>query len=74
MDTERQTGEQPTTNTALQQPPQAAKGNGAAAPERLERIDLATLKDMSVSALTKDRKSTRLNSSHIQKSRMPSSA
>ena len=33
-----------------QQPP---KGNGAAPPEKIERIELATLKDMSVGALTK---------------------
>ena len=33
-------------------------------------VDLAAMRD----AIAKDRKSTRLNSSHIQKSRMPSSA
>ena len=36
-----------------QQPPPAAKANGGTAPEKIERIDLATLKDMSVGALTK---------------------
>ena len=34
----------------------------------------ARLKKMSIRELIEDRKSTRLNSSHIQKSRMPSSA
>ena len=48
METDGQTGEQ--QKPAQQQP---AKGNGAAAPEKIERIDLATLKDMSVGALTK---------------------
>src|SRR6187401_1811733 len=57
-----QTGEQPATpaKEPAQQPQPAAKGNGAvavekgvAAPEKIERIDLATLKDMSVGALTK---------------------
>ena len=51
METDRQAGEQPQTSTPAQQPP---KGNGAAEPpEKIERIDLATLKDMSVGALTK---------------------
>src|SRR5207342_1684040 len=35
------------------QQPQAPKGNGAAPPEKIERIDLATLKDMSVTELTR---------------------
>jgi transcription termination factor Rho len=48
VETDGQTGEQ--QKPAQQQP---AKGNGAAAPEKIERIDLATLKDMSVGALTK---------------------
>jgi transcription termination factor Rho len=48
VETDRQAGEQP------QAPPaQPAKGNGAAPAEKIERIDLATLKDMSVGALTK---------------------
>ena len=48
--------------------------------ENLTAPDLArTLEDVGVAAIfvhgrTRDRKSTRLNSSHIQKSRMPSSA
>ena len=64
MDTDRQDGEQPQqaqpAGPGAQQPPAVAKGSGgtalekgAAAPEKLERIDLATLKDMSVGALTK---------------------
>ena len=62
METDGQTGEQPKPATpAGEQPaPQQAKGNGAAppekgavAPEKIERIELATLKDMSVGALTK---------------------
>ena len=36
--------------------------------------DLDRITDALVYSLLKDRKSTRLNSSHIQKSRMPSSA
>ena len=36
-----------------QQGPGGNAGNGGAAPEKIERIDLATLKDMSVGALTK---------------------
>ena len=52
METDRQAGEQPQAATAqATQPP--PKGNGAAQPEKIERIDLATLKDMSVGALTK---------------------
>ena len=52
VETERQAGEQPQDGTAAQpQPP--AKGNGATAPEKIDRIDLATLKDMSIGALTK---------------------
>ena len=46
-------------------------------PEFVGRLPvIATLEDLDVEALIKilDRKSTRLNSSHIQKSRMPSSA
>jgi transcription termination factor Rho len=64
VDTDRPAGEQqqqPPTPTAPQpQSQQSPKGNGvavqdksAAPPERIERIDLATLKDMSVGALTK---------------------
>ena len=64
MDTDRPTGEQPqqppTPTTPQQQSQPSPKGNGAGAqdkgaapPERIERIDLATLKDMSVGALTK---------------------
>ncbi|HEY7170040.1 MAG TPA: transcription termination factor Rho [Vicinamibacterales bacterium] len=55
METDRQTGEQPQAATPQQgQPSQpAAKGGNGAAPEKIERIDLATLKDMSVGALTK---------------------
>jgi len=65
VDPDRQTGEQPQPQQTQQQPQPAAKGNGAvalekgvaapekAAPEKIERIDLATLKDMSVGALTK---------------------
>ncbi len=62
METDRQAGEQPTAVTTTQQ--QGTKGSGAAPadpstalkvdkPEKIERIDLATLKDMSVAALTK---------------------
>ena len=64
MDTDRQAGEQPQPNQ--QQPQQAPKGNGAAPadkaertdkaaapPEKIEKIELSTLKDMSVGALTK---------------------
>ena len=39
-----------------------------------ESKDLATISRIGNNLLKKDRKSTRLNSSHIQKSRMPSSA
>ena len=60
MESDRTAGEQPQpANPAQPQqqqpppPPQAPKGNGAAPPEKIERIDLATLKDMSVGALTK---------------------
>jgi len=64
VDTDRPTGEQPqqppTPTTPQQQSQPSPKGNGAGAqdkgaapPERIERIDLATLKDMSVGALTK---------------------
>jgi transcription termination factor Rho len=62
VETDRQTGEQQQTEEARprqgQQPQskqpaqQAPRGNGAAPSERIERIDLATLKEMSVSALT----------------------
>jgi hypothetical protein len=55
VDTDRQAGEQPQPQQG-QQPqgaPPPPKANGAAAPEKIERIDLATLKDMSVGALTK---------------------
>src|SRR6187401_3103919 len=57
-----QTGEQPATpaKEPAQPQQQAAKGNGAVpaggdkgGPEKIERIELATLKDMSVGALTK---------------------
>ncbi len=62
METDRQAGEQPTAVANAQQP--QGKGNGQAPadapapprgekPEKIERIDLATLKDMSVGALTK---------------------
>ena len=42
----------------------------------IARAPNATLADMqkAIAAARRDRKSTRLNSSHIQKSRMPSSA
>ena len=42
-------------------------------PEKLNALTTA-LCDEVIAALRTDRKSTRLNSSHIQKSRMPSSA
>jgi len=54
VETDRQAGEQPAAVTTTQQ--QDTKGSGAAPaekPEKIERIDLATLKDMSVAALTK---------------------
>ena len=45
------------------------------APCRLAELQrLATLARLSDTDMVRDRKSTRLNSSHIQKSRMPSSA
>src|SRR5262249_49996229 len=57
VETDRQTGEQPQTATSAQPAQPAPRGNGGApqdkAPEKIERIDLATLKDMSVGALTK---------------------
>ena len=43
-----------------------------AATEQAQPALIATLRDMVM--IESDRKSTRLNSSHIQKSRMPSSA
>ena len=53
----------------------------AAAPSGEEAIELyrrhrpdVTLMDLQLPVMSGDRKSTRLNSSHIQKSRMPSSA
>jgi transcription termination factor Rho len=57
VETDRQTGEPSEPEKTPQ--PQPPRGNGAAgpperpAPEKIERIDLATLKDMSVGALTK---------------------
>jgi transcription termination factor Rho len=51
VDTDRQTEERQPPQTPPQ--PAAPKSNGAAGPEKLERIELATLKDMSVGALTK---------------------
>jgi transcription termination factor Rho len=60
VETDRQAGEQPQAQTATspQQQPQSSKGNGAAtdkpaAPEKIEKIELSTLKDMSVGSLTK---------------------
>jgi transcription termination factor Rho len=54
VETDRQPGEQPQQHQPAQpQPQHPPKGNGAAPPEKIERIDLATLKDMSVGALTK---------------------
>jgi transcription termination factor Rho len=46
VETDQQTSEQP-------HPPPAKGGAGGTAPDKIERIDLATLKDMSVAALTK---------------------
>src|SRR4029077_12464461 len=53
VETDRQTGEQPQHQPAQPQAAHPPKGTGAAPPEKIERIDLATLKDMSVGALTK---------------------
>ena len=41
---------------------------------RIKNGAVAVILDPDVAAVFRDRKSTRLNSSHIQKSRMPSSA
>ena len=41
---------------------------------RLQRDDYVEIAQDTQETLIRDRKSTRLNSSHIQKSRMPSSA
>ena len=43
-------------------------------PEYLQMIDLSSIIDASCPLFVGDRKSTRLNSSHSQQSRMPSSA
>src|SRR6202158_4369785 len=51
VESDRQAGEQPQQAPSAQ--PQPPKGNGAPPPEKIERIELATLKDMSVGALTK---------------------
>ena len=58
METDRQAGEQPAAVTTAQQPQQAKaapapQADGAPRGEKPEKIDLATLKDMSVGALTK---------------------
>ena len=58
METDRQAGEQPAAVTTTQQPQQAKaapapQADGAPRGEKPEKIDLATLKDMSVGALTK---------------------
>jgi transcription termination factor Rho len=56
VETDRQAGEQPAAVTTTPQAQQAPKANGGAPQEKaekIERIDLATLKDMSVGALTK---------------------
>ena len=59
METDRQTGEAAARHPeAPRSSPAASRGQGATAPrrdptEKIERIDLATLKDMSVGALTK---------------------
>jgi transcription termination factor Rho len=61
VESDRQTHEpsNETDKPAAEQPPQRARGNGAAGPdgggkpEKIERIDLATLKDLSVGELTK---------------------
>jgi len=46
VETDQQTSEQP-------HPPSGKGGAGGTAPDKIERIDLATLKDLSVAALTK---------------------
>ena len=49
-------------------------GSELATPARVWRKDMPSVGPREVQNMEKDRKSTRLNSSHIQKSRMPSSA
>ena len=55
----------------------AFKGAGEIADDELKNraaASLAAQRDVAAAQREEDRKSTRLNSSHIQKSRMPSSA
>ena len=52
----------------------ATQADGAALETELRDRGLAPVEDRAAADLVVDRKSTRLNSSHIQKSRMPSSA
>ena len=52
----------------------AALIKAAGGTERLDSSDLNFTSDDTLVYRVEDRKSTRLNSSHIQKSRMPSSA
>ena len=54
-------------------PPHKEEEIEASALHRYEMVSLATV-DTLYFTVSADRKSTRLNSSHIQKSRMPSSA
>ena len=54
METDRQTGEQTRRERQPRRAASSRQGATARAPtEKIERIDLATLKDMSVGALTK---------------------
>ena len=50
------------------------RGYGTTLGNSLRRIMLSSLPGAAVSSVKIDRKSTRLNSSHYQQSRMPSSA
>ena len=53
----------------------AEAGSGVEALQELEKIPVPlVVSDLRMPEMDGDRKSTRLNSSHIQKSRMPSSA
>ena len=51
-----------------------AEDAGACAVMALERVPADIRRDGGVARMSEDRKSTRLNSSHVSESRMPSSA